>query len=97
MEPEIIGAALGNLISAASVSLDHFRTLIDSPRASAEDEELVREVARCRAEINELARDRLTMLIPDGWTLLGEVVAVSTQLAADLSVAANDLEKIARG
>jgi uncharacterized membrane protein YgaE (UPF0421/DUF939 family) len=94
IEPDVIGIALANLISAASVSLEHFRTLIDAPRESAEDEALIAELARCRAEINEIARDQMTLLIPDNWTLLGEVVAVSGQLVADLSGAANDLEAI---
>lgn len=94
IEPGVMGVALANLISAASVSLEHFRTLIDTPRVSLDDEELVGEVARCRADINEIARDQMTLLIPDAWTLLGEVVAVSGQLTTDLSAAANDLEAI---
>ncbi|MEA2531369.1 MAG: hypothetical protein QOG89_3013, partial [Thermomicrobiales bacterium] len=33
-------------------------------------------------------------LLPDGWTLLGEVIAISGQLVTDLSDAANDLERL---
>ena len=33
-------------------------------------------------------------LMPEGWILLGQVIALSGQLLADLSLAANDLEAL---
>jgi len=94
IEPEELGDRLANLLSAVAVAIDHFLTLIDSPRPSQEDEALVAEVHDCQRDITIGARDYIDDLMPEGWILLGQVIALSGQLLADLSLAANDLEAL---
>jgi uncharacterized membrane protein YgaE (UPF0421/DUF939 family) len=94
VEPDALGGHLANLLSAVAVAIDHFLTLIDSPRPSYDDEVLVGEVQGCQRDITLAAQYCLDELISGGWPLLGEVVAISGQLAADLSFAANDLEMV---
>ncbi len=93
VEPDVLGGHLANLLSAVAVAIDHFLTLIDSPRPSHDDEALAGEVQGCQRDITLAAQDCLDELIAGGWTLLGEVIAISGQLVADLSLAANDLER----
>ncbi|MEA2524821.1 MAG: hypothetical protein QOF73_2048 [Thermomicrobiales bacterium] len=92
VEPEVLGGHLANLLSAVAISIEHFVSLVDAPRHSDDDEALAGEVQNCRRDVTLAARDHLTELLPDGWTLLGEVIAISGQLVTDLSDAANDLE-----
>lgn len=94
VEPDELGGHLANLLSAVAIAIDHFLTLIDTPRPSRDDEALVGEVQGCQRDITLAAQKYLDDLIAGDWTLLGEVIAISGQLAADLSLAANDLEKV---
>jgi hypothetical protein len=71
--------------------IDHFMTLVDSPRDSGDDEVLTADVARTCQQAALITREHMESLIPDGWPLLGEVLALSRQLAADLSEAANEI------
>ena len=94
LEPAALGAPLANLFSAVAVAVEHFLTLIDEPRASVDDAALAVEVRRHRQEITLAARERLIDLMPDGWALLGQALAVSSQLVADLTAAANELGEL---
>ncbi|GIW04446.1 MAG: hypothetical protein KatS3mg059_1066 [Thermomicrobiales bacterium] len=94
LEPERLGTPLANLISALSVALDHFLSLIDAPRESLEDEVLATEVQRQRKEVMAAAQNFLGELMPEGWAVLGQALALSDQLVTDLTAAANELGQL---
>lgn len=91
ISPDALGIQIADIFSAISVSIDHFMSLIESPRETTDDEALANDVHRCSRQLTLLARDHFDSLIPDGWTLLGEVIALSGQLATDLTRAANEI------
>ena len=94
LEPDRLGAPLADLLSALAVSLDHFLTLIDLPRETKDDEELATEVQRQRRAVMLAARDRIHDLMPEGWAMLGQALALSDQLVTDLTDAANELGRL---
>jgi hypothetical protein len=95
IDPGNLGRDLADVLSAVSVAIDHFVTLIDAPRPSRDDEALTNEVFRSCERFNLTAQDHIADLLPNGWTLLGEVIALSEQLVSDLSVAANEIGAVA--
>ncbi|GIW03524.1 MAG: hypothetical protein KatS3mg059_0144 [Thermomicrobiales bacterium] len=94
LEPERLGVPMANLVSALAVALDHFLSLIDAPRESLEDEALAADVQRQRQEVMAAAQEFLGALMPEGWAVLGQALALSDQLVTDLTAAANELGRL---
>jgi len=91
VDPANLGREIGEVLSAVSVAIDHFLTLVDRPRPSLDDELVTSDVVRSCVALTHAAQSHIASMIPNGWTLLGEVIALSGQLVADLSLAANDV------
>lgn len=91
IRPSALGAPLAEVFSATSVVIDHFMTLVDTPRDTSDDDVLTADVTRACQHTALLAPEYMETLVPDGWPLLGEVLALSRQMATDLSEAANEI------
>ncbi len=96
LEPDGLGEEIGALLDEALVALQTFLRPLDAgdsrPQSIAVD-----GIARQRQVVTEAAAASLDLIAPDGWILLGEIVAISTQLVVDLSAVPTDVVDPATG
>lgn len=84
LEPDALGVPLANLLDDALLALQIFLRPLNegdsSPRSISVD-----GIATSRQELIAVAGDSMDLIVPDGWILLGAIVALATQLVTDLS------------
>lgn len=89
-----VRAQASEMVAALAVALHRFIDLADDPDHPAAFHAAVAEVRRQRIDCAVAARLSAD-LCPDGWILLGQLLAVADQLAADLADAASALAALA--
>ncbi|MCC6943092.1 MAG: FUSC family protein [Thermomicrobiales bacterium] len=90
LEPSVLGEPLAELLDEVHLALQTFLLPLDEGDAKPVPI-TVAGMAQKRQELNAVAKSSLDLIAPDGWILLGAIVALSTQLVTDLSAVPTDV------
>lgn len=82
LEPDRLGLPLSHLLKTTVEALDHFVSGIVLPSDQPSDTGAHRAAS---IDVNDAALETLPELMPGGWVLLGQVIAVAGQLVTDLA------------
>ncbi|MGD9712709.1 MAG: aromatic acid exporter family protein [Thermomicrobiales bacterium] len=84
LEPDVLGHDLAQFVQEALLALQVFLRPLE--RGDARPESISLEgISRQRHEVTTSAAEALDLITPDGWILLGEIVAIASQLVVDLA------------
>ncbi len=90
LEPDALGRHLASLLDEALLALQTFLRPLDEGNVQPTPISIA-GVTWKRQELNAATRASLELITPDGWILLGAIVALATQLVTDLAAVPTDV------